>query len=298
MRLDESARSPSVAPAPPHFTEGPLITSTVSTLPLAGMSALVTGGSGSIGAACAAKLLQDGCSVTLLARHRDALKRTRDRLLPMARGGAQIRLVEGDALIRSDVQAAVAATMEINGTVNICVATVGGGSFKPLLMQDEDSVMDKLAYNIKSAFLAIRHCIAPMAANGGGSIVLISSEAARMPADWVSIYSTAKAGVDGLVRASASELSRYKIRVNGVRPGLTRAETTQFAFHSEESIQKAAAKYPLARLGEPEDIAAGVRYLAGPESSWVTAQCISVDGGGELRSPANRIDLLKLLRQA
>lgn len=261
------------------------MTSDERSLPLAGRSALVTGGSGAIGSGSAAALLRDGCSVTLLARRAAELERTRDRLQPLARGGAQIRLVPGDALESADVQRAIGVASELNGAVNICVSTVGGTVCRPLLLHDEKSVMAELALNVQSAFLAIRHCIPGMAAAGGGSIVLISSEAAVMPPEWFAIYSTAKAAIDALAHASAQELARFRIRVNAVRPGLTRAECSDFIFGSEENARWAASKYPLGRLGEPEDIAAAVRYLAGPESSWVTGQSLSVSGGAELRSP-------------
>ncbi len=261
-------------------------------LPLSGRSALITGGSGAIGSGSAAALLRDGCSVTLLARRPEALERARARLLPLARGGAGIRLVPGDALVRADVQRAVATACELNGAVNVCVSTVGGTVLRPLLLHDEKSLMEELALNVQSAFLAIRQCIPSMTAAGGGSIVLVFSEAAAMPPEWFAIYSTAKAAVDALARASAPELARFRIRVNTVRPGLTRADCSDFIFGSEENARWATAKYPLGRLGEPEDIAAGIRYLAGPESSWVTAQSLSVSGGAELRSP---LDFTRML---
>lgn len=261
------------------------MTNAAMDLPLSGKSALITGGSGAIGSGSAAALLRDGCSVTLLARRQDALERARARLLPLARGGATIRLVSGDALVGADVQRALGVASGQRGAVDVCVATVGGTTCRPLLLHDGKSVMDELALNVQSAFLAIRQCIPGMAAAGGGSIVLISSEAAVMPPEWFAIYSTAKAAVDALARASAQELARFRIRVNAIRPGLTRAECSDFIFGSEDTRNWATSKYPLGRLGEPEDIGAAVRYLAGPESSWVTGQSLSVSGGAELRSP-------------
>lgn len=263
-----------------------------SNLPLLGKSALITGGSGAIGSASAAALLRDGCSVTLLARRQDALERTRLRLASLAPHGVEIRLVSGDATVRADVERAVAAASELSGAVNVCVATVGGTTCRPLLLHDEKTLMDEMALNVQSAFLVIRHCTPSMVTAGGGSIVLISSEAATMPPEWFAIYSTAKAAVDALARASAQELARFRIRVNTVRPGLTRAECSDFFFESEENIRWATSRYPLARLGEPEDIAAAVRYFAGPWSSWVTGQNLSVSGGSELRSPLDFTGLL------
>ncbi|HQR02695.1 MAG: SDR family oxidoreductase [Proteobacteria bacterium] len=255
--------------------------------PLAGMSALITGGAGGIGSGSAQLFLEDGCSVTLMGRRIDALERARDRLQPLAQNGAKITLVVGDAMKAEDMKRAVAAATESTGRMEICVATVGGGGFRPLLLQDEKSALEEIAFNFQPTFLAIRHSIPVMAAQGGGSIVCISSEAAHQPQTWLSVYTAGKAAVEGLVKSCANELARHNIRVNAVRPGLTRAECTQGMFSSEAIVKASSAARPLGRLGEPEDIAAGVRYLAGPESSWVTGQSFAIEGGGELRGPVD-----------
>lgn len=265
------------------------MTNLSSEFSLAGMSALITGGAGGIGSGCAEALLRDGCSITLMGRRREALEQTRDRLLPHARGGAKIALYAGDAMKADDVKQAIALTTEFNGTINICVATVGDASLTPLLLQDEQRVMQEIAGNVQPTFLVIRHCTPIMAKNGGGSIVCISSEAAFRPAHWTSIYTAAKSALEGLVKAAANELGRHKIRVNAVRPGPTRADSTAEMFN-QRNIVEHYLRRPLGRLGEPADIAAGVRYLAGPESSWVTGESISINGGGNLHMPHDPTD--------
>tara|TARA_B110000503_G_scaffold2955_1_gene3967 strand:- start:12 stop:416 length:405 start_codon:yes stop_codon:yes gene_type:complete len=94
-------------------------------------------------------------------------------------------------------------------------------------------------------------------------------------------------GLEGLVRSAAEELSPFKIRVNAVRPGLTRSKATRALFANPDLYQRFAAEKPLERLGEPGDIAHGIRYLAGPESSWVTGQSFAIEGGNELRKGAD-----------
>ncbi|HQR03564.1 MAG: SDR family oxidoreductase [Proteobacteria bacterium] len=252
-------------------------------LPLAGQSALITGGSGGIGSACAAALLRDGASVTLQARRREALEKVAARLQPLVRPGASLTLCEGDSLARADVQKALTVAAAVTGKLDICVATVGGGAIRPLLLHDEDTFMEEIALNVKSAFLVVRHAAPRMARTGGGSIVCISSDAAKLVFPWLPAYTTAKSGLEGFVRAAAEELSRFRIRVNAVRPGLTRTEATGGLFALPEVYRRFAEEKPLGRLGEPEDIAAGVRYLAGPESSWVTGQSFAIEGGNELR---------------
>lgn len=247
---------------------------------LQGKTALVTGGAGGIGAACARALLADGAAVVLMGRREEALQAVRQTLLDAVPGG-QVSLCPGDALQEDDVCRAVEVAHAIAGRLDIVVPTVGGGGFKPLLLQDLDGLRQELDLNIGSVFLAVRHA-APVMARGG-SIVCISSTTAGMPFPWLSAYCAGKAGLEGLVRSAADELSYLGLRINAVRPGLTRSDATGDLFASPEMIQAFKEQIPLQRPGEPEDIAASVRYLAGPESSWVTGQCFNVDGGQCLR---------------
>lgn len=247
-----------------------------------GKTAFVTGGSGGIGSACAEALVRDGAAALLMGRRGEALEKTRDGLLARI-PDAQVEIHAGDALDEGDVRAALAAAYSIHQRLDIVVPTVGGGAIRPLLMHDAESFRTDLELNIMSAFIAVRYATPLMVRNGGGSIVCISSDAAKLPFPWLSAYSTAKNGLEGFVRSAAEELARHKIRVNAVRPGMTRTEATAGLFASQEIHDRFAEEKPLGRLGEPEDIAPGVRYLAGPESSWVTGQSFAIEGGNELR---------------
>ena len=262
-------------------------------LPLAGKSALITGGSGGIGSACAAALLRDGASVTLSARRPELLEATRQHLQPLVREGARLATIAGDSLDKGDVKAAIALACEHTGSLDICIPTVGGGDIKPFLLHDETSFLKEIEFNVISAFLVIRHATPLMARAGGGSVVCISSDSAKLTFPWLTAYTTAKCALEGMVRALAEELSRYRIRVNAVRPGLTRTEATTSIYADPETYRRFAEEKPLGRLGEPEDIAAGVRYLAGPESSWVTGQSFAIEGGGELRKAADMAPLVE-----
>jgi NAD(P)-dependent dehydrogenase (short-subunit alcohol dehydrogenase family) len=158
---------------------------------------------------------------------------------------------------------------------------VGGGGFKPLLMLSADDVRAEFEANTISAFHAIRHG-APLMERGG-SIICISSTAATMPFGYLAAYHIGKAALEALVRAAAEELGSAGIRVNAVRPGMTRARDTAPMFDSPDVINTFLPEYPLGRLGAPADIAGAVRFLAGPESGWMTGQSFAVDGGNELR---------------
>lgn len=260
--------------------------------PLHGKHAFITGGSGGIGSAVAAALAKDGATLTLMARNSEALEKTRASLdvdLP----DSKIHCVTGDALSEQDMQTAISEAALRFGSLDICVPTVGGGAIRPLLAHCAKTFMQDIELNILSCFLAVRYCVPHMTKAGGGSIVLISSDAAKLAFPWLPAYCTAKAGLEGLTRQLAEELSRYKIRVNAVRPGLTRTQCTQAIFENEDVVQQFAAQKPLGRLGEPSDIAAGVRYLAGPEASWVTGQSIAIEGGNELRAAADQGPLVE-----
>ena len=249
---------------------------------LAGQTVFVTGGSGGIGGGCAEALVRDGAAALLMGRRLDALERTRDGILERV-PDANVQVRAGDALQQDEVIEALDAAYAMQGSLDIVIPTVGGGAIRPLLMHDAETFRADLELNVISAFLAIRYAAPLLARSGGGSIVCISSDAAKLPFPWLSAYSTAKNGLEGFVRSAAEELSRFKIRVNAVRPGMTRTEATGALFADAEIYRRFAEEKPLGRLGEPEDIAAGVRYLAGPESSWVTGQSFAIEGGNELR---------------
>ena len=116
-----------------------------------------------------------------------------------------------------------------------------------------------------SAFLVIRNATPLMVKGGGGSIVCISSDAAKIPWPFLTLYNTTKSGVEGLVRGAAIELAPLHVRVNAVRPGLVKTEATKDGlFKNEKVMAQFLEQKPLGRTGVPDDIAAGVRYLAGP----------------------------------
>ena len=251
--------------------------------PLAGQAALITGGGGGIGSASATWLARDGAAVVIMGRTESTLLEARRAILDTAGDGATVEVFVGDALDEGDVRRALDAAAALADRIAIAVAVVGGGTMKPLLMFEPDELLADLNRNIVSAFLVIRNATPLMAEGGGGSIVCISSDAATIPWPFLATYNTSKSGVEGLVRGAALELARLNIRVNAVRPGLVKTNTTKDGlFANEPVIAQFLAEKPLGRTGVPDDIAAGVRYLAGPEASWVTGQSIGIEGGNEL----------------
>jgi NAD(P)-dependent dehydrogenase (short-subunit alcohol dehydrogenase family) len=246
---------------------------------LAGKAALVTGGSGAIGAASAKRLLQDGASVLLMGRRLGALEAAQAALREAVPGG-QVEIFAGDAVQRADVEAALALAHAMLGRLDVLVSTVGGGDFRSVLKTDPESFRATLDLNITSVFLLVRYGVPMM--REGGAIVCISSGVAKKFHELLTPYCAAKGALEIFIQSVSLELARHRVRINGVRPGFTRSGGTEALFAMPEALAKTLELIPLGRAGEPEDIASAVRYLAGPEASWVTGQSIAVDGGGEI----------------
>ena len=250
---------------------------------LEGASALVTGGYGGFGKACAIALARDGASVTLMGRNATSLTQGRQIVLDVV-PHARIATHVGDATVEEDVSAAVDAAEKHGGGIDIVVATVGGArTIGPLDTHAYASFLEELALNAGSAFLVVRAAAPRM--SRGGSFVFISSTAAVMPFPFIAGYCAGKAALEQFLKSVANELGPKGIRLNAVRPGLTHTDGADRAFANEAYVATFIPKIPLGRTGLPTDIASAVRYLAGPESSWVTGQSFAVDGGHELRGP-------------
>jgi NAD(P)-dependent dehydrogenase (short-subunit alcohol dehydrogenase family) len=262
----------------------------MTAFPLAGLRALVIGGSAGIGLASARFLAADGARVTIASRSPSGLDETAAAL---ASEGLAMDTIVCDAYRPADVAAAVefAGT---GGRLDICVAIPGGGSIKPVLLYGDDEFEATVNRNVRPVFLAVKYAGRAMVRAGAGSIVAISSSAARFSTRYVSAYAAGKAAVDQLVSVSADELGAYGVRVNSVRPGLTRSRIAEPSFENAEYVAHFLKGQPIARGGEVTDIAGAVRYLAGPESSWVTGQHLSVDGGHTLRGFVDYAEIMDL----
>ena len=264
---------------------------------LAGKVALLTGGGGGLGSGCAAALARDGARVFLMGRTPATLDAVAERIRGEVPGAPAdtVGTVAGDATNEDDVRAAVDRVCREAGGLDITVATVGGATIAPLLVHTAASFLNDLERNIVSAFLAIKYSVPPMTARGGGAIVCISSPASKMSLPLQASYCTSKAGLEQLIRVSADELGELNIRVNAVRPGLTDTGSDNVRRLLADPVSKAEflAQRPIGRVGRPMDTAMAVRYLAGPESSWVTGQSLGVDGGHELRRGGSYVPIAK-----
>jgi len=252
---------------------------------LSGQHFLITGGGSGIGLACAARLRADGGVVTLMGRTRQKLDAAAARLRETA--GAEVRVAVGDVANEDDVTRAVTVACDATGALHGCVAAAGTGSFGPLLDTDRAQWDAVLATNLTGTMLTLKYAGRAMVPTGrrrgGGSIVAISSIAGVLTHRWMTAYCVSKAGLEMLVRNAADELGGAGIRVNAVRPGLVPTDLAAPLVANPPIQADYLDQMPLHRLGTPEDIGEAVRFLIGPESSWITGQVIAADGGHTLR---------------
>lgn len=257
---------------------------------LADQTAFITAGAAAISVAAAKLLARDGAAIVLMGRRLEALQQAKGEIITSC-PGARVEVHSGDACVEADVIAGLRKAYQVSDRLDIVVSAVGGSGFKPLLMLEAKELVDDLTLNIVSAFLATKHAVPLM--HRGGSIVCVSSTAAKLPFAYLASYNTAKAGLEGFVRVAAEELGRRGVRVNAVRPGMTRSAGTGPMFAIPSVVSRVVNECTLGRLGEPEDIAPAIRYFAGPESGWVTGQSFAVDGGNELRRNPDLSDMVE-----
>jgi NAD(P)-dependent dehydrogenase (short-subunit alcohol dehydrogenase family) len=256
-------------------------------LVLAGTAGLITGGGSGIGLAAARHLLRDGASVTIAGRSQERLDGAVADLRAEAPDGAEVRGVVCDVAKEDDVAHAVEVAKETNGGLQHCVASAGTGTVGPVValpVSEWDRVMD---INLRGAFFTLKHAGTAMVASGGGAFVGLSSIAGPLTHPFMSAYCVSKAGLEALVRNAADELGRCHVRVNAVRPSLVPTELAAPLEQDPAVLADYLANMPISRPGTVDDVARLIRFLCGPESSWITGECISIDGGHTLRRGPN-----------
>lgn len=248
---------------------------------LDGQSALVTGGGSGIGLACARHLARDGAAVVLAGRSEERLAAGAATLAADV-PGAEVHTVRCDVTDEAQVAEACAVADGV-GRFTMCVANAGFGSAAPFHLTTLDEWNAVVGTNLTGAFLTMKHAVTHLVANGGGSIVAVSSIAAPLTHRFMTPYCVSKAGLEMLVKQVADELGASGVRANAVRPGLVPTDATVALMSTDVVHDDYLAQMPLARTGTDDDVPALVRFLLGPESSWITGQCIGVDGGHSLR---------------
>jgi NAD(P)-dependent dehydrogenase (short-subunit alcohol dehydrogenase family) len=253
---------------------------------LEGYTALVTGGGSGIGLGCARRFVRDGASVMLSGRTEERLTTAARELEQETAGGAQVAYAVADVTDEDQIAAAVraAADLSTEGTLDAVIACAGGSeTIGPITQIDTAAWRRTIDLNVTGTMLTIKHAGRLMARAGHGSIVGISSIASSNTHRWFGAYGPGKAGIDHVCMLAADELGASGVRVNSIRPGLVDTDLVALVTAGGPVLDDYLACMPIARVGTVDEIAAMARFLIGPESTWLTGQCIGVDGGHHLR---------------
>jgi NAD(P)-dependent dehydrogenase (short-subunit alcohol dehydrogenase family) len=268
---------------------------------VAGLSALVTGGGSGIGLGAAARLVRDGVHVTICGRTQDKLRAAVEELELAAAesaGAGSADYVVADVTVEEQIAGAVAQAAAPRGRLDILFANAGGAMHMgPITGADLGQVRATVDVNLIGTFLSIKHGAPWMAAGvgtgvdgavaPGGSIIGMSSGAGHFPHRYLWAYGAAKAGIDMLCKYAAEELGHTGVRVNSLQPGIVDDELMAPISAGGPLLDDYLAEMPVSRLGTVEEIADAVRFLAGPESTWITGVSLPIDGGHHLRRGAN-----------
>lgn len=272
---------------------------------IAGYTALVTGGGSGIGLATATRFVAEGAHVVICGRTEEKLAAAVAGLEEVAaaagaagRPSGSAAYVVADVTVEDQVAAAVARAAAPRGHLDILFACAGGAYYMgPLLGADVEAVRSTVDLNLIGTFLCLKHGAPLMAAGAGvgvdgaeapgGSFIGMSSGAGLFTHRLLWAYGTSKAGIDMLCKYAAEELGHTGVRVNTVQPGLIDDELVSMITAGGPLLDDYLDGTPIRRVGTVDDVAAAVRYLAGPESSWVSGVAFPIDGGHHLRRGAN-----------
>jgi 2-hydroxycyclohexanecarboxyl-CoA dehydrogenase len=247
---------------------------------MVGRVAVVTGGSRGIGFAVAVRFLREGVHVAVL----DIRDEGGEHLAAVGhKSGARFLHVMTDVASYRQVREAGDKVREEFGRLDIWVNNAGWDRITPFLSTAPSDWEKVVGINLMGTVHGTRVALEGMLdGKDGGAIVNVASDAGRVGSSGEAVYSAAKGGVIAFTKAIAREVARQNIRVNCVCPGPTDTPLLAENFHGEEGAKIIAAMQrgiPFKRLGDPEEIASAIRFLASDEASYITGQVLSVNGG-------------------
>ncbi len=244
---------------------------------LAGKTALITGGSGGIGAETARWFARNGVQVTIVGRDRERLDQVHASLAAISAGHAALEL---DCTSADQLEAARTALIERQGGLDILVAFAGGGTSRPAPIEKvtERDWRSSLDHNVTATFLTLRTFAPDLRKGGRGAAVTMASTAGRAPSAAPLGYGVAKAGIILLTRQLAQDLGPDGVRVNCISPSAVLTDRT--AERMPPAVrQEIADARPLRRLGTPADVAAAALFLASESAGWLTGATLDIAGG-------------------
>ena len=244
---------------------------------LEGKVAIVTAGGSGIGAATARRFAREKASVVVAD-----LSGTRASAVAgaIAQEGGVAQWIKMDASDPEGVRAAIRLATDNWGRLDVMFNNAGMGTVETLEAMALETWNRTLAVTLTSAFLGIKYSLPIMREQGGGSIINTASISGTAGDYGMSAYNAAKAGVINLARGAALENAKYGIRINCVCPGAINTRVSQVLGGNDvEGFKRRLAQNPVGRIGEPEEIANAVCFLASDEASFITGATIVVDGG-------------------
>lgn len=239
--------------------------------------AIVTGAGQGIGRAIARKLAAEGATVVVTDVNEATAKDTANAIGGSATGGGAIS-IQTDVTSRDSVNAMAEAVLDRFGRIDILVNNAGWDKGEPFVESEPETWDRVIAINLYGVLNTSKKILPVMMAQGGGTVVNLGSDAGRVGSSGEAVYSAAKGGVIAFTKSVAREMARANVNVNCVCPGPT--DTALFASMGGEKLREALIRaIPFRRLGQPDDIANMVAFLASDEASFITGQTVSVSGG-------------------
>lgn len=236
--------------------------------------AIVTGASRGIGQAIALRLAQDGFAVA--ANYAGNIAKANEMVNAIESAGGSAFAVQGDVGSQQDIERLFSSTKEKYGRIDVVVNSAGIMPMATISDGHVDTFDKVIATNLRGTWLLMAQCVKHL--GKGGRVIVLSSSVLAKSFPAYGPYIASKAGVEGLVHVLANELRGREITVNAVAPGPVATELF-LAGKSEELISQIAKQAPLERIGQPDEIASAVSFLAGPDGAWVNSQIIRVNGG-------------------
>jgi 2-hydroxycyclohexanecarboxyl-CoA dehydrogenase len=247
---------------------------------LKGKTALVTGGGRGIGRAIALGLAHEGAQVAVLDILEDNAQAVQREIETL---GVKGLALGADLTRRPEVERAVGELIAQWGQLDILVNNAGWDKLEPFLQSEEETWDKIIAINFKGMLYVCKAALPHMAERGGGRVINIASDAGRVGSMGEAVYAGTKGAVIAFSKTLARELARSRITVNVVCPGLTETPLLQGIRQqspkTERVIEAVTRAIPLGRVGQPEDVAGAVVYLASPAADYITGQTLSVSGG-------------------
>ncbi|MBD2358000.1 glucose 1-dehydrogenase [Tolypothrix sp. FACHB-123] len=244
---------------------------------LQGKVAVVTGASKGIGASIAKHLAAEGAAVVVnYASSKQGADRVVDEIIS---AGGKAMAVQANVAKKAEIEHLFTETQQALGRVDILVNNAGIYEFAPLEDITEAHFHKQFDINVLGLILTSQQAVKHFD-SAGGSIINISSIVSTLTPPNAAIYNATKAAVDAITKSLAKELGPRRIRVNSINPGMVETEGAHTAGITEsEGRQQTEAQTPLGRIGQPQDIAPAVVFLASSDSAWITGETLYITGG-------------------